>query len=68
MSKEKIKEEERMRRRFRREFINYDIWAQEFSPKEERTYQLLFNLNETLNRLVDSLDAIFVFLQAVKHR
>ena len=66
MIKGRTKEEERTRRRFRREFINYDIWIQEYSPKKERTDQLLFNLNETLNKLTDSLDAIFVIMKGEK--
>ena len=66
MSKKMSKEEEEIRRRFRKEFIDYDIWIQEFSREAERKEQLLFNINNNLKRIADSLDAIFLKLQKRK--
>jgi hypothetical protein len=62
MSKKMSKEEEEIRRRFQKEFIDYDIWIQEFSREAGRKEQLLFNINNNLKRIADSLDAIFLKL------
>jgi len=63
MSKDISKEEEEIRRQFRKEFINYDIWIQEYSPKKERTDQLLFNINNNLKSIVDSLDILVDYFE-----
>jgi hypothetical protein len=56
-------EKEEMRRQFRNEFIDYDIWIQEFAPKmgeqkSDKTTLLLFNINNNLGRIADSLEGL----------
>ncbi|RXG66794.1 hypothetical protein ES695_01345 [Candidatus Atribacteria bacterium 1244-E10-H5-B2] len=56
-------EKEEMRHQFRNEFIDYDIWIQEFSPKmgeqtSIKTTLLLFNINNNLGRIADNLEIL----------
>ena len=60
---EEMSEKEEVRRQFKNEFIKYDIWSQEFSPKmgeqkSEKIALLLFNVNNNLRRIADSLEGL----------
>ncbi|MBA7564090.1 hypothetical protein ES708_05752 [subsurface metagenome] len=62
-SKKMSEEKEEMRHQFRNEFIDYDIWIQEFSPKmgeqtSIKTTLLLFNINNNLGRIADNLEIL----------
>jgi len=56
-------EKEEMRSQFREEIADYDIWIKEFFPKmgeqsSDKTNLLLFNINNKLGRIADSLEGV----------
>lgn len=52
------KEEEEIRRQFRKEIAEYNIFVEEYSPAKSRTDLLLFRINKNLKSIDDSLDRI----------
>jgi len=51
-------EKEEMRSQFREEIADYNIFVEEYSPAKSRTDLLLFNINNKLGRIADSLEGV----------
>ena len=58
--KEISKGEVEKRKRWREEIDDLINWGKYIVPSEEKADLLLFNINNNLKRIADSLDAIFL--------
>ncbi len=58
MSEEMSEEEVKKRQQWRKDLTEFDNWCKFISPKEDRLFMLLFNINKTLKRIADSLGEV----------